>query len=208
MKATGFSLLEVMLVITLAALIIVISTRALHYSEQKTMRIELRSNITTIFNALDDYYHAQTCTNSGAELGIFPSVNTDLFANLESDQFLQSNQLKNINGISSYQAEVVPTGQYSHINDKPVYALQVDALLAAGLSTDQQNYLASATKASLVAEGDGILRWQTLPNKSARFRQGNSLWYLQAEGDAWKQGEVVLQSMVDSGAIADSSCLN
>jgi type II secretory pathway pseudopilin PulG len=70
-RQEGITLLEVILVLTIASALLVLSTRIYRLHQQQLQITRLQYNLDAMFNALSQYYYAN-CSNSSAAGGLNP----------------------------------------------------------------------------------------------------------------------------------------
>ena len=199
----GFSLLELILVLAIAAVLTALSIRGFQSYSQREDRIQLQGDVQNLFNGLNAYYHATPCAVSPTipnVSGVFPTVGSDLFATLKSGKYI-SNVFMPSSVVTQYYAYVMDTGKTQTISptlSKPIYQLEITADINPNLSATQKNYYANFLDAQLV--GTQFV-WTAIPNHGNQPPQ--NFWMLENQAQTFKQ-----QQELTTGTTIDNSCLN
>lgn len=154
----GFTLLEALLIIALAAVLVVVSINRYQYYAHQSVTMEVKSDVTSILEALNDYFHQQGCSSNGRFAGTEnPSITEDL------------GLIRLAKGrsplVSEYSVAIMDDGTITQ-DAKPVYQLQVTATLSEGLSSKALAWYQTALNASLLDEQNHELIWQRMPTNN------------------------------------------
>ena len=198
----GVTLLELILTLVIAGVLITLSLRSYQTYHFHLEQREVAYDVNLIMQSLADYYHSQTCNE-----GVFPTVDTDVYATLVNDGYLNPAQLKQPTSlIASWQAKVIDTGSVSTKTEdnKPIYMLQVIAQLAPSLNATQvieadNRWHAKSVDATHVG-------WQALPNFAHHFSAGSSFARLDSQSKLFRQQEEFVSS--SQGYEHAGGCLN
>ena len=179
-RSLGFTLLETLLALSVAAVIVVLGLRQYRTYREALDRQDVMHNVTVLQQAILSFYHATPCSYSDAlgHGGIFPSQyitdQPNLTPILITDGFVSVSDLRLTNYFQTvdgypYVVHIIDTGQVfpptvGATNPKPVYAAQVDALPMSTMSTTERDFLAQAWHARVTTNNAGqtVLRWQQL----------------------------------------------
>ncbi len=115
----GIMMIELLLVITLAAIIIFVGLRV-YLATHHTLELDLiKHDVQTIRMALNRYYEQQVCDSEGV-LDIH--INTDVLSQLDIQPQLKAR----VPYVLHYAAKIIATKSQT-ITGKPIYKLQVSA---------------------------------------------------------------------------------
>lgn len=198
----GFSLLELLLVLSIAAVLTVLSIRGFQSYAQREDKTQLQGDVQNLFNGLNAYYHATPCGPPNAP-GVFPTVGTNVLASLQSGKYI-SNLFTPSSIVTQYYAYVIDTGKTQVISpnlSKPIYQLQIKADISATLSATQQTDYANFLDAQLI--GNQFV-WTAIPNHGNQPSQ--TFWMLENQAQTFKQQQEV--TTASPGLTVDNSCLN
>ena len=172
-KSRGFTVLELLLALTIAAGLLVLSyNRYEHYKHKLKVQV-IQQDVNLIFEALSYYYHAQTCGTTGGVPGTFPSVDIDLMPNLTTSNYLAEEELMMPAPVLQYQAVVVDTLQKNSLG-KPIYHWQVIAVLDPNANLSAYQDLLNAQTANAA---NSSLIW-ALPANGNPIRTNTPFWIL------------------------------
>jgi prepilin-type N-terminal cleavage/methylation domain-containing protein len=172
-KSRGFSVLELLLALTIAAGLLVLSYNRYQNYKHKLKAQVIQQDISLIFEALSYYYHAQTCSTTGGVPGTFPSVDIDLMPNLMISNFLVEKELMMPAPVLRYKALVVDSLQKNSLG-KPLYHWQVIALLDPHANLSAYQDLLNAQAAN---PANSSLIW-SLPANANPIRTSTPFWIL------------------------------
>lgn len=115
----GVMIIELLLVITLAAIIIFVGLRV-YFASHYTLASELvQHDVQTIRMALNRYYEQQSCDRNGV-------IDVDTDMNILSKLDMHPRLTARAPYVSQYDAKIIAT-QSQTVTGKPVYKLQVSA---------------------------------------------------------------------------------
>lgn len=175
-RADGITLLEVLLVLILAAVIITVSVRR-YYSIQWPAQVAgVQSDVATIMTALNQYFQNTGCRVNG----IFNSTNLEPSL---TDLGLEDMQRAPI--VKSYAVKIVDSGAKIP-SKKPLYQLQVMANVSEALNDNKIAGLKNELNASLE---NRQLIWSTIPAHNLADT-GNSVWILQNSSRKFKDAQM------------------
>lgn len=185
-------LVELLLVLVIIAGISLMGVNAYKDSSEQVNVESAKSDVTQIMSALDRYYHNQGCDVKGNFQGdVTPSI---------EDLELSKSFQQRMPMIENYQVKIVDTGQRTDVGKKPIYQLQVQAMLNSTLSENRQQWYQQQLNAASLE--DGILLWTNLPvNVTAGWHQ--PLWVLSTSLMEFKKQQG-MQDVV--GVVSPSNC--
>lgn len=156
MKQAGVAMIEVLLVIIIAAAIITLGLNQYRNYRQNTQYELIQGDITTIKQALNQYYNTLACNAVGKlpQSALVP----DVIYNLD----MNKNIRERFPYISGYHARIIDSGVLTK-DKKPVYQLQVRAHVASGF-VSMIDFLRKRLEAT--KESNNSLYWIGLPNNS------------------------------------------
>lgn len=211
-RFVGFTLLEVLLALVIVATLTIVSVRSYQSYHRQAEIKQVKFDVTYLFSALDSYYqaHSHECVK-----GVFPEdLTAPTLADLETQGFLNADELQQPSSlIQAYQFHVIDSGQKSKDSNKPIYTLQVVALLQPDLAS-QVNYYAGLLDAQVLAneisptpEAAPGLVWERLPNHTSTFSQGDRFWVFHGSANLFTAQENAAES-ADEHSIAANACLS
>ena len=176
MKANGFSLLELLLVLVCIAAIISWSMHHYQIRERRAQTSQIESDIKTLQRALDTYFHQTGCSQNGVFAN--ESLDVDCDTQLTGDDVVCSRPPL----VNKYITRIYKTDQTTaDPSNKPIYQLRVIAdLSSSGLSADQVAWYQQQLRAKSGAS-DSELEWDSLPTNT-NVQPGDQLWILSASG--------------------------
>jgi hypothetical protein len=182
-KIGGISILELLLVLMCAAAIISWSINRYQIHQQRSRTLQIESDIKTFQRALDTYFHIQGCNSAG----VFK--NSTLEVSCEDLQQYSDNLVcSRAPWVTQYAGLIIKTDDVTKATPpKPIYQLQIQALLSDKISTGQQQWLQQQLQAKN-NENSGILYWDSLPTNSY-VQQGDNNWILNGDGSFFRATE-------------------
>lgn len=184
----GISLFEQLLVLAVIGMIIVLGVKRYHLYEQQQEVTRIKTDLGTVFAALDVYFHQEGCTVDGKFIGNFkPRLDKDLqILNLTN----QGYYLKN------YSAEIQ---QFSNQTPqtKPLYQFVIVANTN-NLSAAQLRLIANETGSFTTDYQQQIMQWHSLPD--SEYQQFNG------EGVLASRLKHYRQQLIIAGGKIEASC--
>ena len=156
-RQQGLTLLELLLVLTIAGCLATVGLRAYRQSQQRPALLLIRSDVTTIYAALERYYFAMGCNPQPD--GTFRGSVTPDISLLDQYQDGVALPTSRLPIVSHYTAAIVKTTDKAS-NGKYVYRLKVSAIIAANAPLAAEQY-AKLLQAGLLNKQ--VLSWQMLP---------------------------------------------
>lgn len=166
LKQTGFSLIEILLVLTIFAVISMIGINRWHQYREKMQTEAIKNDLTQIAQALDQYFYIQGCDSSGNFKGQPNPSMTDLGLTITSRP-----------PIAAYEAYIV--NSEIEAAGKPIYLLKIVATLDVTLSATQMYWYGQLFNAGKIDLDHAELIWQTTPNN--RASTSNAYWVLEGQ---------------------------
>jgi prepilin-type N-terminal cleavage/methylation domain-containing protein len=174
MNQKGFTMIELMLVIVIAAVIILLGLQY-YRNANRLMQLSLVANdVTTIREALNRFYDAIPCDGNGV---LQNDLNMDVIAQLDIPHPLIGRQPY----VDNYHAVIVDSGVTTD-QQKPVYTLEVsaDVDFVYGSIMNSLTQRWSATRYN-----NNTIYWDSLSNNSTTD-PGSDLWDLNVSTDAFR----------------------
>lgn len=180
-RERGFNLLECLLVLVVIAVVSIIGINRYRSYQQHILMANIRSDVKTIQNALDRYYHRQGCYLDGA-------FSQSLTPNLEALGLNLRGRPPLIPLGNAYQVAIFDTGQLDKKTgeDLHVYGLRVTANFSPTISSSRIEWYQQALGAKYV-DGNSLV-WETMPSSMATDR-GKKLWAMNSQGDQFRHLE-------------------
>lgn len=182
----GFTLLEMLLVLAIAASLITVSVRFYRQYQQRVLLMQVKANVSTLYQALQQYYFATGC--DATFLGSLTPAISGLPKNTPGVDLPEAM----LPIVSNYSVAIIDTGKQA--SGKTIYALRINAVIS------DQAPLSAAQYAALLHAGfvDGqTIAWQLLPSMDPNQSAG-ALWLLNARRQGFK-------SLVSAGQ--DGNCI-
>lgn len=163
----GFTLLELLMVLMVAAIITVLGVRQYKLMNRRATDAAIQKDVNVITHALDRYFHMVGCSKEG----VFPvsSRNPSI-----TDLGLSARYERRLPTVTEYKTEIIDTGQQTK-DHKPIYKLQVTAEFGVNISHTELSWLAKHFNVTAIDQR--TLIWQSLP-VSLQTKDGNPLWIL------------------------------
>ena len=169
-KSRGMSLLELLLVLTGVAMIMVMSIQRYHRYHQQITTAAIMQDIATLHDALNNYFYEIGCDAKG----IFPlNQRTPSMHDLGLNESFTAHPPL----IEKYTVTIVSSGKETK-NKKPLYLLQINAIFnAATIPPQQLQWYQKILNAADVNVSFYGLTWKTLPENNVP-QTHSSLWIL------------------------------
>ena len=172
---SGFTLLELLLVLVCMGAIISWSMHHYQQKQRRTQTLQIESDIKSLQRALDIYFHATGCKQNGEFAQAAGNINCQDLRQY-GDVVCNRPPL-----IAQYAAKLIDTGQKTQgTTPKPVYQLEIQAILSANLSDKQVTWFQQQLAAKTGAQNN-ILIWDSLPTNSY-VQAGDNSWILNGAG--------------------------
>jgi prepilin-type N-terminal cleavage/methylation domain-containing protein len=172
---SGFTLLELLLVLVCMGAIISWSMHHYQQKQRRTQTLQIESDIKSLQRALDIYFHATGCKQNGEFAQAAGNINCQDLRQY-GDVVCSRPPF-----IEQYAAKLIDTGQTTHgLTPKPVYQLEIQAILSANLSDKQATWFQQQLAAKAGAQNN-ILIWDSLPTNSY-VQAGDNSWILNGAG--------------------------
>ena len=182
-QALGYSLVEMLLVIAIAAVLITLGIRHYRFYQQQRQLATLDSKIHTLQWALNRYFHQQGCFRGGVFRGNYqPTISKDLLYDINPDikkSFMPDNW------VQAYAVSIVDTLATTGLK-QPLYKLQLTITLSPGVDAKQAQWLYQRLQANKM-QGQELI-WSMLPGNTIS-EPGNGLWILSASREQFRQSE-------------------
>lgn len=174
-RLRGIMIIELLLVITLAAVIIFVGLREYRASHDALDLKLVQHDISVIRMALNRYYEQLVCDAAGV---LDVDVNQDVLARLDVQPELQGR----LPYIERYHAKIIMANAKT-VDSKPIYKLVVMAKFADSY-VNQMSWL----RARLAAKSfdQQTLAWESLPMNTTAVPRG-LLWVMNASRDQFRQ---------------------
>lgn len=174
MREKGFMIMEMILVITLAAIIILVGLQY-YRNYNRVMQLELVAHdIATLRASLNRFYDALPCDGHGV---LQNDLDVDLITQLDIPHSLTGRAPY----VTGYHAFIVDSAVVTN-QQKPVYMLEVRADIASAylsaMSSLTQRFAATRYN-------DNTIYWRSLSNNSTTD-PGSDLWDLNVSRDAFR----------------------
>lgn len=177
-RSNGFTLLEILLILTIVVIFIVlIINRYQKYYQQITIA-EINSDITIIYQALNRYFYVIGCQKNGS----FPK---DKINPTISDLGLPLSYQNRNPLIIEYKAHIVDSQQLR--NKKPIYFLEIDAKFDQSIPVNTLNWYKKVFDATEVNTQLHTLTWKTRPNIMVKYKK--QFWILNGAIEIFRKSE-------------------
>lgn len=151
----GLSMIEVLLVISIAALIILLGLQRYRGYWQVEQYTLVKNDVQTILQALNQFYNTIPCDSNGI---IVRDLNRDVLDQLKLPYVLSERAPY----ISNYTARIIDSGARTEKKNKPVYQIEVTAELEPAVS----NVMWFFKKLDATYYHGRTLYWVNIPNTS------------------------------------------
>jgi len=175
-RVVGLTILELLLVLIIAATIITVSLRRYWMIQWPEQVAGVQSDVATIMMALNQYFQNTGCRMDG-------TFNSNNLSPTLTDLGLK--KMKRPPLVQSYETKIVDSGQRID-KTKPLYLLEVIANLSSGLNEAKIDGLKNRLNAKRKADQ---LIWSNLPAQ-ALADTGNPIWILQTSSRKFKREQV------------------
>ncbi|MBS0349621.1 MAG: hypothetical protein JSR33_00300 [Proteobacteria bacterium] len=179
----GISILELLLVLMCAAAIISWSINRYQIHQQRSQTIQMETDIKVLQRALDTYFHIQGCNN----LGIFKNTLLEVSCK-DLQEYSKEVVCSRSPWVTAYASKIIKTDDMTQTSPpKPIYQLQIQAVLSSQVSSGQQQWLQQQLKAK-ESDDERMLYWDSLPTNSY-VQQGDSNWILNGDSSFFRAVE-------------------
>lgn len=198
----GYTLLEVLFVVSVIAVIILFSIKQYYQMQRHSLVEQVNNDVQIIKSGLNSYFFRTGCNQNGTfslmpsqAIQFQPSIN-DL--NINTPSYYYTNHLPLVTAYSIY---VIDSGQKNPTSGKPLYFLKVMANL--NVTSQQVAWYKLQLNASGVS-GNSIF-WQSMPDNSY-VQPNKNLWVLDGSRQLFRQSESAVDNT--SAPISGSYCAN
>lgn len=182
----GFSLIELLLVLVCMAAIIAWSMHHYQQDQRRSETLQVQSDIKSLQRALDTYFHAVGCDNTGA----FANSSGAVTVPVDCETLKSYGDVVCVRPplVSQYAAQLIKTDQTTtSIPAKPIYQLEVQAVMASNLTANQIIWYQQQLQAKANPAGSTLI-WDSLPtNSNVQF--GDKSWILNGAGSFFRATE-------------------
>lgn len=174
--SSGVTMIELLMVLAITATLAITILNRFKVEHRQTELVEIKGDVSVIMNALNRYMWRTGCSSDGT----FPAA--QLHPTL-SQLGLPTSADSRAPLIMAYSANIIETTAKT-LDNKPIYDLQVSAVLPAHLTLQRRQWLLKALDAQSL--NDQTLVWTSLPGNSVS-NSGEPLWILNASRDFFAQ---------------------
>lgn len=168
-KQRGISLLELLLVLVGIAILTLASIHRYRDYHRQTEMAEIKSDITIIIRALNNYFHITGCNTDGT----FPADKREPSMH---ELGLNNSYQSRLPLVVHYIPHIVASGDHTKRN-KPIYLLQINVEFNHTITNSQLAWYKQALNATAIAPTSHRLSWQILPGTNVTA-DNNNLWIL------------------------------
>lgn len=178
---SGFSLLELLLVLVCMAAILAWAMHHYQTKERRAQALQVEADIKTWQRALDSYFHITGCDNLGNFSGPL-TVECQTLQGINSNIVCSRSPL-----VAQYAAVIIKTDQTATgMVNKPIYQLEVQAVLVDTLTAGQITWYQQELNAK-PSTGNRLV-WDALPANSS-VQAGDDFYILNGAGALFRATE-------------------
>lgn len=198
----GVSLLEMLLVITVIAVISLLAINHYHIMQQNALLVAVQTDKKMIDRALDDYFYQTGCYQNGVFSKLSGNA-TQYQPDIVRDLGLTAEYQQRQPLVQQYSALIIDTGQKTLMDNppKPIYYLEITAKL--NVTNDQMPWYQKQFDAA--GYTGTTLYWRSLSDNSY-VQPRKQLWVLDGSRQLFRRVEN--NPNANSPVIAGSYCVN
>lgn len=198
----GVSLLELLLVISVMAVITLLGITHYQKMQQNALLAGINSDIQIIKRSLDNYFYRTGCYQTGVFSKLSGSI-TQYQPDIVTDLGLSADYKQRLPLVNHYSVLIIDTGQKTLVDNppKPIYYLKIQAEL--NVDSSQMNWYQKQLNAA--GFNGTTLYWQSLTDNSY-VQTNKQLWVLDGSRQLFRRVENDPDN--NSPNVSGSYCVN